>query len=395
MADDDKADGGRLRRWLIIGGVFLLALLIIAAIRWRDDILRTALDPQEPFQTYDPPPAPDYLQRTAWALMPKAPAAAGEGEPAADVFFIYPTAYNGGRHWNAPIDNVQTNKLLSRVMLPNYAGPFVKVGRVFAPRYRQASLYTQLTLRDDAREARRFAYTDVVTAFRLWRANYGGNRPFIVAGVDQGGFLAARLVSEEIAPDPALRGRLVAAYLMNTVTPQGAFPVGGPIPACMTRRQAGCVVGWAEAFTGDELRATSLLDRAQVWGQGGELEPLDDRPALCVNPLLGAASGAEAPARLNLGAVNATGLDWSDRPAFLQRQVSAQCKDGLLRVSRPKSPSLKPSGSWADRLKAPAYNLFYADIETDAETRAALWSASRPSPSSAPNSSAGRSAPGR
>ena len=27
-------------------------------------------------------------------------------------------------------------------MAPNYAGPFVRVGRLFAPRYRQASLYT-------------------------------------------------------------------------------------------------------------------------------------------------------------------------------------------------------------------------------------------------------------
>ena len=39
-------------------------------------------------------------------------------------------------------------------MLPNYAGPFARLGRIFAPRYRQASLYTLMTLRDDAREAR-------------------------------------------------------------------------------------------------------------------------------------------------------------------------------------------------------------------------------------------------
>ena len=50
-------------------------------------------------------------------------------------------------------------------MLPNYAGPFVRVGRLFAPRYRQASLFAQLTLRDDARDAREFAYGDVRRAF--------------------------------------------------------------------------------------------------------------------------------------------------------------------------------------------------------------------------------------
>ncbi|MFA5601186.1 MAG: DUF3089 domain-containing protein, partial [Phenylobacterium sp.] len=35
----------------------------------------------------------------------------------------------------------------------------------------------------------------------------------------------------------------------------------------------------------------------------------------------------------------------------------------------PKSPSLKPTGSWADRRKVPGYNLFYANLEADAEAR--------------------------
>jgi hypothetical protein len=49
--------------------------------------------------------------------------------------------------------------------------------------------------------------------------------------------------------------------------------------------------------------------------------------------------------------------------------VGAQCKDGVLRLTRPKSPSLKPTGSWADRRKVPGYNLFYANLEADAEAR--------------------------
>ncbi len=86
-------------------------------------------------------------------------------------------------------------------MLPNYAGPFARVGRIFAPRYRQASLYTALTQREDAREARRFAYGDVRAAWLTFRARYDHGRPLVLVGVEQGGQLTARLLADEIAKD--------------------------------------------------------------------------------------------------------------------------------------------------------------------------------------------------
>jgi hypothetical protein len=271
---------------LTIAGVLLF--LGLATVVFWDDLMRTALDPKAPYQTYKPPPAPDYRQRDAWYLMPTTPGAATVDQPKADVFFVGPTTYNGGPNWNAPIGAALAGETFRRVMAPNYAGPFVKVGRIFAPRYRQASLYTQLTLREDAREAREFAYGDVAQAFDFYLAHDNGGRPFVLVGVEQGGTLAARLLAEKIAPDEALRARLAAAY---------------------------------------------------------------------------------APARQHQGAANATGLEWGARPAFLGRQVSAQCKGGVLLVSPPKSASLRRSGTWTDRRMAPGYNLFYLDIETDALAR--------------------------
>jgi hypothetical protein len=364
-------------------GGALAVLLIAAAVIWREDIFQTTLDPKTPFQTYDPPPAPDYASERAWALLPKTPETVDPGDPPADVFFIYPTTYNGGHDWNAPLDNAQTSRDLTSIMLPNYAGPFVRLGRVFAPRYRQASLYAEITLRDDSRDARKFAYADVLTAFRRWLQQYGGTRPFLIVGIDQGGFLASRLLAEEIAPNAALRARLAGAYLIDTIVPADAFAPGSAVPACQARQQAGCVVAYAEITQGRVLEGREMLDRALVWAPGGELENIGDRPALCVNPLLGAATDADAPARLNLGAVNATGLEWAARPAFMQRQVGARCEGGLLWISKPKSASLAPSTAWPDHLKAPGYNLFYADLEADAAARIAALAA-RPAPPTPP-----------
>ncbi len=359
------------RRWLRIGLAALVLVLAVGAVVFRDDLMSTALDPKVPFQTYRPPPTPDYASPQAWALRP----AATEAAPA-DVFFIAPTTYDGGKHWNAPIDNAKADRLLREVMIPNYVGPFVSVGRIFAPRYRQASLYTQLTLREDAREARQFAYVDVRDAFRAYAARDNVGRPFFVVGVEQGGTLALRILAEEVATDPALRDRLVAAYMIGAVAPADA----PPIPPCMQRAQAGCLAAWARAREGDFEFAQQLLARALVWNERGELVNLHPRPALCFNPILGAVSDEPAPVRLHLGAANATGLEWGARPAFLPRQVSARCEGGVLKVTKPKSASLKPTGDWATRRKAAGFNLFYADEEADAKARLAVWLARRQAP---------------
>jgi hypothetical protein len=356
-------------RVLKLGGLFALALALTAAFAFRNEVLRSSLDPKTPFQTYRPPSAPDYDRRSAWALLPATPESAQPADGAVDVFFVHPTTYSGGEEWNGPIDHARARRELATVMLPNYAGPFARVGRVFAPRYRQASLYAGLSLREDAQDARRFAYVDVRAAFLTYLSRFNGGRPFILVGVEQGGALAALLLRDEIARTPAPLERLVAAYLIQTVTPSQEYGPGSPTPVCSRRDQAQCVVAYMPAPLARPSTGRRILERALVWSPNGELEPLGDRTPVCVNPLLGAASSAVATERDNRGAANATALEWGLQPAFLPHEVSARCQGGLLLVSRPKSASLKTIGGWADRQMAPGYNVFYADLEADARAR--------------------------
>ena len=357
------------KRWVIVGVAAVGAIASVAAVILRGDIISTTLDPKEPFQTYSPPPAPNYAAAGAWAHRPEPPTSWTEADGPADIFFIHPTTFDGGEEWNGPIDDRKADRLLRRTMIPNYAGPFQTVGRVFAPRYRQASLYSfALTNRDDAREARRFAYGDVRAAFLQFVGVYNRGRPIIIAGVEQGGQLAAHLAADVVATNPILMQRLAAVYAIDAVLPASDHGPGSALPACGRRGEARCVVAWAGVRDDDDEAAERGLSRAFVWNAAGRLEPLGDRPAVCVNPLTGEAGGA-AEARASLGAANASGLEWGARPAFIPRQVSARCEGGLLRFSMPASPSLRLSGAWADRRKVPPYNLFYADLEADAKTR--------------------------
>jgi hypothetical protein len=351
------------KRWIALGLAALAMLLAVSAFVFRADILRTSLDPRIPFQAYTPPKAPNYGEARAWALPIDAnPSSALP----ADVFFIHPTTFNGGRHWNAPFRDQEAARLLDRVMLPNYAGPFARVGRIFAPRYRQASLYSQMTLREDARAARGFAYGDVREAFRFWLRTHGGDRPLVLVGVEQGGLLAERLLREEIIPNAALRRRLAGVYLIETVVPASGYDAASPVPACTRREQAGCVVAWATPREGDRRRTR---DRTLIWDGSGILVGLQGREVLCVNPLTGARSDAPAREAESLGAVNASGMGWGVRPPLLKREVQTRCVEGFLDVSRPKSSAFRPARGWADQRKVAPYNLFFGDLEADSQTR--------------------------
>jgi len=350
--------------------------------------VKALLDPKVPFGKDHPPPAPDYAQRGSWALIPD-PGAPPSGP--VDIFFTHPTSYPasftsyyGGRHWNAPINDRAANVVLSQVMLPNYAAPFGAVGDVYAPRYRQATLFTKSTLWDDAIEARQFAYGDVQAAFAYYLAHFNRRRPFILVGVEQGGELAARLLREAIEPDRGLRDRLVAAYLIDTIVPADEHGAGAPTPACARRAESGCLVAWAAIRQDDFTGFRRLVGRAMVWNGQGQLIPLAARAPLCVNPLRGAASEDDAPPRLNLGAAAATGLEWGVRPGFMVRQVGARCEAGVLRFTRPRSALLRPSGDWIERVREPGYNLFWADLQADSEARVAAWQAAHPASAPAP-----------
>lgn len=351
------------KRWIALGLAALAVLLAVSAFVFRVDILRTALDPKVPFQAYTPPKPPNYAEARAWALPIDVQPAA---DLPADVFFIHPTTYDGGKHWNAPFRDQGAARLLDRVMLPNYAGPFARVGRIFAPRYRQASLYSQMTLREDARSARAFAYGDVREAFRYWRAHHDSGRPLVLVGVEQGGLLAERLLREEIAPDKALLARLAGVYLIETVVPADAYDRVAPAPACEKRAQARCVVAWATPKEGDRRRTR---DRALIWDATGILTSLRGHQALCVNPLTGSRTTDLVEEHESLGAANASGMGWGVRPPFLKREIHTQCVDGFLDVSKPKSSAFRRARGWSDQLKVAPYNLFYGDLEADGQAR--------------------------
>ena len=135
-------------------------------------------------------PAPDYAQGKWWSCYgadegPSAMVPAGvdklpvENRPA-DVFYLHATSYFGPT-WQMPPSEVRADEVAGWAMSQN-ASAFNGTCRIFAPRYRQATIQSFLTARPDGRAALDGAYEDVRAAFQHYLDFQNNGRPFFIAG---------------------------------------------------------------------------------------------------------------------------------------------------------------------------------------------------------------------
>lgn len=363
-------------RWLAGIGV-VLAVIAVALYVFRDQVMNFTLDPSQPFAAVPAPPNPDYGSDDAWAALPgrmdgsdlaprNAPSAPVELHEQVDVFFIHPTTFASSKGWNAPI-NGEAAQTVKTVILPNQASAFAAAGRVFAPHYRQATLYSFRTRGDDARRARTLAYRDVRRAFRNYLRFRAGRRPFILAGEGQGALHALGLLQDEIA-GTRVQDRLIAAYLIGHPVPLDLFADAlYQIEPCRNASQTGCVVAWS-AYP-QNADAVALTERSLVW-ESGRLNTVGERPILCINPLSWAMDEIPALAARHLGALPLGRYMGADLPALTPLATGAQCVGGILRLDRTVT-ELEDETLYAGRPHHQlGINAVYANIRINAVERA-------------------------
>jgi len=349
----------------VFAGVFLICLA--AAFLYRDDIFSSYQDPGQPFQTYAPPTAPDYSTEYAWLALPDLTADTYFDKTQGDAFVVVPSVYRGGDHWNLPMDDEVRRSKIERIARPNYVAPYGSAGRLFAPYYRQASLYTFMTNREDARRARDLAYSDVKRAFEVFLTNNPPERPIILAGHGQGAEHVQRLLADYFQGE--LKNRLAAAYVIDHPLPLDMFESDlKALSPCEAETDTKCVIAYGIFLPRDNFIANRYVSRALVHSKNG-YAPTEGRPLLCMNPLLWDRSTDYAPRRLHLGGLAAEGLDPDMNPAPLAKQTGAQCEDGILMVDKPKSKALRRPIVFGGKFRTIPSNLFYEDLRQNAVKR--------------------------
>jgi len=346
-------------------GILLVGLLL--AYIYRDDIFSHIQDPGQPFQTYQPPAAPNYASLDSWLAQPDLGVDPFTLTAKGDVFVVVPSVYRGGKHWNLPSDDLKRKRKLERIVRPNYVSPYGESGRLFAPFYRQASLYAFMTNREDAQQAQDFAYQDVKRAFEVFLQQSPPERPIVLVGHNQGSSHVQRLLIDYF--QGPLKDRLAVAYVIDHPLPLESFdgPLANLSP-CNGPDETQCVVAFGSFTPKDKVIAERFLEKSLVF-DGHEYKAINNRPTLCINPLLWTQAEDYAPARLHLGGVAAEGLDPDMTPAPMTKQSGTQCQNGLLLVDKPSSKSLRRPLAVGAKFRTLPSNLFYEDLKQDAKRR--------------------------
>lgn len=354
-------------RWAGLAAIGGAALILAAlGVIFQDSIVRFFATPRAPFQTVASPPAPDFSDPSAWLSRPSP-----DTEKQIDVFYIHSTTFFRRKLWNAPIDDPASEKIQKMVALPNEAGPFMSIGNIYAPKYREATLYSLFTHKFDGLAARKLAYDDVERAFQDFLSKRDPERAIAIVGYGQGGLYALGLLNDyfqgEINP---LRRRLVAAYVIGVSTPREFLHQLKPaIPACEGPDETRCVISYVDFEPRFDEEMDRARDRALMFSPSGEIVSLKSEGAVCVNPLSWRTDSAYQPPAQNLGAASATGIGDGDAPPAIIGAVGARCENGILIVDTPKRRMLRRGDWFGAKWKPQPFNLFYYDLAENAKIR--------------------------
>ena len=361
------------RRFLV--AVFVLTLLAVAAgfmiYQWGGNVLLSQATPRGHFEAAKAGGRPDYSNPSSWLARPGLPndpslwlpdgvRSATTGQAA--IFYIHPTTYLATDRWNAPLRPDTTTEFRTRLFVQSQASTLNSTGQIWAPRYRQAAYGAFLLKSGDAQKALDLAYGDVSAAFDRFLAE-AGDRPIILAAHSQGALHLTRLLAEW---KDALKGRLVAAYVVGwPVSTTSDLPALG-FPACASPDQTGCILSWMSF--GEPANSDLILGE---WSKSRGVNGVERRreDVLCINPLTGAAGGS-APPSANPGTlVPSQGFT----SAVLEPgKVGARCDKGLLMIGGeilPLGPYVLPGNNY----HVYDYALFWGAIRRDVERRLGAW----------------------
>ncbi|MDQ3109785.1 MAG: DUF3089 domain-containing protein [Bacteroidota bacterium] len=281
-----------------------LKVRIFTAIFFFAFFFSACFTPPRNFHRYTPPPLPDYSLEKNWAALPTVKDSADvvpygsflredQANAKVDVFFIHPTMYYKGKSWNADVNDKRTNHLVDVFPMRQQATVFNESCKVYAPRYRQATLASFLNGDGNGALAIDTAYADIKRAFEYYLTNYNHGRPIIIAGHSQGTFLAQKLLHDFFDTDPKMKKLLVAAYLVGGNIGKGSFTT---IVLCDSASQTNCYVAWHTREYGSVIKEPKKKQETSPAYQ-------NYKEYTCINPLTWKSDTTPAPASLNPGSV--------------------------------------------------------------------------------------------
>ncbi|TVR83949.1 MAG: DUF3089 domain-containing protein [Chitinophagaceae bacterium] len=179
-----------------------------------------------------------------------------------DVFFVHPTILHNVTGFterkNIPLEDQPQPMIAAGIV--GQAGLLSQFGRVFAPRYQQATPPTFINSPLDSTQVEviNTAYEDVKAAFQHYLQHHNNGNKIILASHSQGAFLVSILLRDLFDDNSSLREQLVVAVTAGIVSSYAeAGKIDGGwwenIPRCEEFEQCGCVMTWRSFKEGQTI----------------------------------------------------------------------------------------------------------------------------------------------
>ncbi|MFZ9395071.1 MAG: DUF3089 domain-containing protein [Erythrobacter sp.] len=376
----------------IVAAIIVLVIAGLIVLRvWAQELTALALVPSAEFAEQSALAGDAYAEPAMWyshpsltkdddparwqpgfapdrSLLPTPAEPADPDAPAFAVFFVHPTSYLDRSNWNAPIGDLEAERV-ARIYLRGMASPFNRASAIWAPRYRQATLGAFLTDKPEGEKAFGTAYRDVEQAFATFLEQTDPAMPIVLAGHSQGALHVMSLLHRKIAGTP-LAARVAAVSNVGwPISTTHDLPLMG-LPACTSAAQSGCIQSWASyAEPADPSQVMDYYRRSR--GLDGKLR--GESPILCTNPLTGG-EAATAPASQNLGTLKPEG-DLSSG-SLVPGSVPARCDArGLLLIGDP--PEMGRYVLPGNDYHVYDIPLFWANVQADVGRRVRAWASRR------------------
>lgn len=317
----------------------------------------------------------DYSKNSSWAalplmkdeadMIPEGESGIDQNNSPVDVFFVHPTGYLKGDYWTDPLEEKSATMENTQWMMANQASAYNGCCSVYAPHYRQASIYSYFGSDELRAEVHNFVYQDVKKSFEYFIENFSNGRPFIIASHSQGTHHSIRLLAEEIDSSD-LYPRMVGAYIIGGMIAKDRMSSMENIGVCESAEQLGCLVHW------DTMNVAQINKDMPLYSNN-----------ICVNPISWKNEGSLSELQDAKGAVPVSGefvLEFSgdDGPtdqiftpleAPLKKYVQAQCKDGALFASDQTGTRFQTFSGSGGNYHGLDYALFYMDIRENAKLK--------------------------
>jgi hypothetical protein len=340
--------------------------------------LRDNHRPLKIFDELPPPLVPNYASEESWAaLWPRADQAdaappntaypESQNSAQVDVFFVHPTCYTKKDYWNGPIDDPDVKNTVS-FMMKYVASVFNSAARVYAPHYRQFTLFSVVEKETTSgMQAIELAYSDVERAFDYYIKYLNQGRPFILASHSQGSMHSGRLLQTKIVGTP-IQSKLVAAYLIGMAIPNN---LPGIEPA-RSATDSGVYINWNSLTADADPRF--FTEDIVIW-VGNAYRKSKGISILQVNPLSWHMNGGKVAMSNNPGSLPSD--PGSHLRPLIKGVTSADASGNILLIEKPKvSTDFPGDGPDAPLLNADKgdyhnydYQLFYESIRKNVMDR--------------------------